>query len=431
MKDFSKVRCQICNEVGKWENVDNYRYKKRDMNICTHCGFVTYPDVYLKLNDLKDHYKTDYRLPPTVDNVFSSERKLHYHINFLEDLFKEWKEKKLDNFSFVEVGAALGMFMNWIKHKYPRADIEGTELTTSFIRAAYWVYNLKLKSDIDVNKKYDMIMSYKVAEHQPNFDLELRKYRECLKDDGYLYISVPTWFNILNSFGMNGFSLEYYYDKNHVNVWSKEQFEYLLDREGFKIVKYNGCYYDDTYLCKKTDVKTKELPKIYTKTKEHLRNIFEAAQAFDETAYDKAVQHWPNFPEAWHGFYESNRAKFDKQGLDAIVENVFKPALASCPDSSFIEVFVADVFLRYNRPDDAINHFNRALDKKPMDIMALNGIAQALRFKAMHALNEQDRFRLYQEAMGIMGIVEKNSLQGRYQAITWILQDAAHLPVPQ
>jgi len=167
-KDF---RCLVCEKTDQWENVDAYRIKPVGMCICKSCGFVTYPQ---RLKDstkkLKEFYKKDYRKPPSIANHFSSEKKMHYHKAFLADLFRQWKEEK-KNPVVVEIGAAYGFFLQHvIKAAFKEAEIYGTELTKSFVANAWELFKIKLEEEIDLSRNYDLIVSYKVAEHMPDVD---------------------------------------------------------------------------------------------------------------------------------------------------------------------------------------------------------------------------------------------------------------------
>lgn len=429
-KDFESVRCICCDTIGQWQNVDEFRYKPSQMHMCRTCGFITYPDVIMNGEKLKEHYKEEYRPAPGVNNLFSSERKLHYHVQFLDDLFKEWDQKQKKNPNILEIGAAIGLFLNFARGRYPKGSVYGTELTKSFVRCAFWIYKLKLEPDADWTKKYDLIMSYKVAEHQPDIDVQLRKYREALTKDGRLYISVPTWFKTLSNFGSQGFSLEYYYDKNHVNVWSRNLFERLLMRSGFTIVKENHSMYDDSYLCK---VETPaEVPALDDPAKrlEELKKIFEAAKAFDEGKYSQAIGAWNNFPEAHSHFYEMNRAKAHQEGWDHILKNHIERALEACPDNPNITLFAGDIHMRYDKWDEAIQLFDKTLQLRPYDVQALMAIGNCLRARSKAAPNPHAQIKLRHDAMNLTRVVEKNSLQSRYDAINWAMSDAAEIPTP-
>ena len=196
------MRCIICDK-SEWENVDQFRQKKQGMSICKSCGFISYPAKWQEKEKVIEFYRKEYRNPPTDQNLYQGQRKIHYHQEFLaEPVLQKWhKEGKKDPVIF-EVGAAYGLVLAWFKNMrdpsgvpfFPSADLNGSELTKSFKRNAYHEFGLDLKDDFDDTKKYDLIMSYKVAEHMLDVDLEILRYKKSLKPDGKLYISVPTWF---------------------------------------------------------------------------------------------------------------------------------------------------------------------------------------------------------------------------------------------
>ena len=426
-------RCIICDQVGQWENVDRFRHKETGMSLCKKCGFVTYPKICDDLKGMKDFYRDEYRTPPTKENVFSSERKLHYHINFLKDQIDTWSKSGLKNPKVLEIGAALGLFLNWMRNRFPEADLNGTELTKSFIRTAFWVYNIKLKEEADWSKKYDLIMSYKVAEHMPDFDIELKKYADSLTDNGVIYISVPTWFNRLHNFGMGGFTLEYYYDKNHVNVWSRNLFKEVIRKSGLEIIKENFTYYDDTFLCKK-NISVLDQTSVYDdpeKRVEELVKIFAAAKSFVTGDFKTTLENWLDTPDAWINHYEMNRGKADKEGWEKIESVFLQPALEHCPGSAHIHNFVGDINMRYNRFNEAIKYFQKALELRPADVISLMGIFHCLKQRSnLMEHDEKSKVGLLKEAMNIAGFVQQNSMQSSHEAITWIMDCASKMPTP-
>jgi len=69
--DKEKCRCIICDTIGEWENVDQYRPKPEGMHICKNCGFVGYPEKYLNEEEAKAYYAKDYRKPPNIGNLYT------------------------------------------------------------------------------------------------------------------------------------------------------------------------------------------------------------------------------------------------------------------------------------------------------------------------------------------------------------------------
>jgi 2-polyprenyl-3-methyl-5-hydroxy-6-metoxy-1,4-benzoquinol methylase len=174
------MTCIIC-EGNNWENIDHLKLKKVGMHMCKGCGFVSYPDKYKSEEEIKEHYRKSYRPAPQVGNLFTGERKLQYHSMFLEGLLSSWKERGITSPDVCEIGSAYGMFLNWFKSQVPDAKISGTELTESYRRVAFHEYGIELEEDFDNSKKYDMIVSYHVLEHQIAADKKLKEYAENIK----------------------------------------------------------------------------------------------------------------------------------------------------------------------------------------------------------------------------------------------------------
>jgi tetratricopeptide (TPR) repeat protein len=426
------ARCPICNTEAPWKNVDEYRIKPSGMSLCMTCGFVSYPDVILSTDKLKEFYREEYRDVPTVQNLYAGERKLHYHNEFLSEVFHEWASQGFITPTVCDIGAAFGLFLAWFKKQLPHAQLHGTELTLSFRRNAWHEHKFKLTEEMDTSIKYDFISSYKVAEHIPNIDKEIRKYAECLSDRGLLYISVPCWFDTLNNFGATGFSLEYYYHKNHINVWSRKLFETLLKKCGLEIIKQDHVFYDSTYLCKRNDALMSVVP-VYDDPNEVLSNldrIKKAAIAFDNSQFELATQLWPNFPDAQIGKYESKRQQYHQQGFDGLHENYLKQLLKDCPNSSVAMIFCADICMRYSKWDFAIEYLDKGLKMRPNDPGALTALAHCFRQLGNAATHPKEKTKWLEEARTATRYLKTVSIQNSHDCITWIYNDNARIPMP-
>jgi len=422
------AKCTICSKED-WQNVDEYTSQKHGMCICMTCGFVTYPEAIDNADKVTNYYKEEYRPAPTVPNVFSGQRKLHFHEAFLQqNLFKKWK--KDDAPVVFESGAAIGLFLDYIKKNYPKAEVYGTELTTTFRRVCWHQYKIKLDTEMDTSRKYDLIASYKVAEHIPDVNTELEKYFECLKDDGHLYISVPCWFDQLTNFGMDKFSIQYYYHKNHVNVWTRKLFETLLTKHGFEIIDQNHEYYDSTYLCKKNAGFKCKNPEYDSPVEiiETMRHIFEANKAYEFGDYAKAIQIYPKFPMAHIGHYEHTRQKWHKLGLKGIEENIINPALKALPNHSQMHFFAGDLCSRYSDYEKAIGHFKKALDLKPNNPNCIDAIANC--FAAMAAKDPKHAKEYLPKAVEWTMRLNAVSFQHAHESVTKLFQYCAQIPMP-
>jgi len=420
------------------------------MSICKVCGFVTYVNAVMQETEMTQHYRINYRKAPNVTGLYTGERKLHYHAAFLGKYFPEWRKK--ETFAVAEIGAAYGLFLNWFRTRVPKAEVYGTELGLANRRVAYHEFGIQLDEEFDYTKKYDLISSYKVAEHQPNFDEKLKKYIDCLKDDGLMYISIPDWFSTMTGFGTTHFSLDYYYDVNHVNLWTRKLFEQILKKCGLEIIDSNHTYYDQTYLCKRCppskELEFENAEDILTK----MKNIKEAYVLYSDGKFIEAQKAYPSFMDVYPAIHEKLRAEScreffpvvgkDKNGADILditeegVKKMFarfiKPALDNCPDKSEVYCFAGQVLMKYDRYKEAIGLLAKAIEMKPDQPMILKCLADCYRMAAEKIKSDDpaEAIKLFKESRDIMNYVRSISEQYRGEATSWVYADSARLATP-
>lgn len=434
-----KVRCIICSEVDKWENVDRFRMKQFkdnekkqpiNMSMCTNCGFVTYPDIVADKKKLEDFYVDDYRNAPAWGNLVTGNNKLWYHAEFLKEVIAMWGADKKKPQVF-EIGAAMGMFLEWFGKQFPEGTMRGCELTKSFVRVAKHNYNINLESKFDDTKKYDMIATYKVAEHMIDADEEIAKYAKCLTEDGYLYIGVPIWFEKATNFGTGGFDLEYYYHLNHINVWTRNQFEHLLERAGLQIVKENHTFYDSVYLCKVGEVKKSDYKNDIDKQKKEMEAIKEAYALVMQNKYKEALETYTRYPLAWLGYYEMNRAQFDKEGLEFVNEQVIKPMLKALPTDHTTLSLAADIYLRYQQFEPALAMFDKFLQHAPNSGHGLRMIGVCFREMANKETRPSEKIALWRRAADVELKRTMTCPADKADAITWLFYAYSQIPVSE
>lgn len=434
------IRCIICDANDKWENVDQYRLDKTraengksvpvNMCICTECGFVTYPSRWKSNDEIKKFYQAEYRQPPRSANLFAGQRKIHYHNHFLNDVILNWREKGKKPV-IVEDGAAFGMVLDWFKKVVPGCEVHGTEWTTSFKRNARMEYGIDLTDEIDFTKKYDLVMSYKVLEHQLDADLHLRKLTEALSDEGLLYIGVPQWFNIAHNFGEPGFDPRTYYHQNHVNVWTRKHFEGLLAKCGLEVIKYNHTMYDSVYLCRRNDqvmslLRAVEKPE---EIKEMMSKMKLAWELYSANDFDGAIKVWPNYPTAHSARYEANRKLCHEKGYDWAIENFVEPAIRQCPESVEPFLLAADVSLRFKKYQESISYSEMALKFRPEFVHSYMHLVQTFREMAIHAADEEARIHYLNEARKVIHHVRMVSVEMLAQTYDLMYRFNADIPV--
>lgn len=447
-----KARCPICDneDPKKWENVDRFRLdtdqehtekvdgkkvkKPVNMCMCLGCGFVTYPDKIKSEEELKKYYISDYRnnKPPMFANLTTGQRKLYYHEVFLGDLFDKWKKDGKDAPVISEVGASMGMALNLFKKVFPKATIKGSEWTLKYRRVAYYEYGIELDEEFDSSLKYDLIMSYKVAEHQVDPDKKLREYAECLSKDGRLYISVPTWYNELVNSGMSNYDLPFYYHPAHINVWSRHTFEELLKKCGLEIVKENHKTYGDTYLCKRNDSLMEKKLELETpdQIKKAMDHIKQATLLYMDKKPEEALALWANCPMFWGAYYEANREKLHKENFDELYEEICEPFLEKNQRRSGSLIFSADLCMRYERYQQAAELLNELLDILPNNGKGMMMLSHCMRNMAHIETDMDRRLKMLKNSHSIVSHLTKVDMQSVQESVNWKYRDASELPLP-
>lgn len=431
--------CANCGSTS-WENINQFRFKdtdkdgnKIDMCICTDCGFVSYPNKLIDKQKMIDFYKKEYRPAPTIFNSFTGQRKNYFHLDFLNNLFEKWKKEEKENPVICDIGCAYGMSINMFKQIFPDAEVSGVELTESMRRVAYHEFGFKLLYDIDSSKKYDMIMSYKVLEHQIDPISELKKYASLLKEDGVLYISVPTWFNSMNNFGLDGFDLETYYDPNHINVWTREMFESMLQKSGFEIIKKNHITYGDTYLCKvnKENTNMPILKHDINDIKSKMHSIKEAFNLFNDYKYKEAISLYKEYPQAWISYIEMERKKLTENGYDWFKENLLDKMIEACPNAAECLISATDFTMRAQLFDKALNLAVKSLQAKPNNPVSLEHIITIFKQIGARSQDEKTKIENFKKARNAAINLHNFSSQNREKAINEIYLLNSLIPIEE
>lgn len=429
------MTCPICRtKETKWKNVDALRLKPQGMSMCEVCGFLSYPSKYRSKAEIIEYYKAEYRAPPNINGIYTGERKIQYHAHFLGNLFNQWRESGRKDIVITDVGSAFGMFLNWVKHMLPNAEVLGVELTTSFVRNAWHLFNIKTIPEFDDSRKYDLISSYKSLEHILDPDVELERYIDALKPDGYLYFSVPIWFDQMKNFGQGGFDIEYYYSPNHINTWTRKHVEGLIKVCGGEVVEENRTFYDTTWLIKRNEsLKTKDRTSLHEDPEqilESLRRVFEAGGALALGDYAKAVEIWPNCPSAWMAFYEHNRKALHDQGFEKIYTEFLQKAFHATDNDADIHYLAADICARYDQYDKAVLHLNESNKLRPNAPHVFHLLSNCYRTLGKRSKDPETKIQFFDNARKCAKILGDISTQNKGEAMTWMMFDNANIPTP-
>jgi len=299
--------CPICDskELKKDDKIHNNSV----IVICQTCGFATHDYDYSKEHEILEYYKNEHRKnvvgkqKPDYQNIVTTNNKKSFIAKFLNDFLKDKKGLIVG-----DVGAATGYLVQWFRSLGHKAT--GCEYAVQYRRMSEHYYGIPLTEELDTKYKYDLITIYHVLEHMMRPDVKLKKYRDMLKEDGHILISVPEYFNRLDEgVGTNVLlpgttaqtEFDVYFSKDHINIFSRQSIKNLINVSGFEIVKEDYEAYGITFLCKKKSapdtcnpINKENWEEIYTKMLA-VKTAFEYAGKED---FKKAIEIYPEFPEA-------------------------------------------------------------------------------------------------------------------------------------
>jgi SAM-dependent methyltransferase len=399
MKVNELKECPVCNNTD-WQSMDDLRDHEYWFNkdwlfdepvgfkVCKDCGFVTYD--YRDLKELAEHYEQE-RPVMSHANIITCNRKNVYHSEFLQDVVK-------DDMKCLDVGCAQGSYLNLLNKKFgvPKENLFGTEWSSSFGAFAKYEYGVNIEKEIEDfgDIKYDLISYYHVLEHIQYPQKELEKIKKYLAKDGYLYISVPTFFKDLEEpSGGSTMDFENLYHLNHVNVFSDVSFENMLKNAGLRVVKTNKVHYGYAVLCQvdksiKPDIVKEEYKVIYELLKKQRQAIDCVSSILPkERNIDKALELYPKFPEA----HILKSMDFDMLKDFEHVKGILDNALKLMPDNYKLLYQKAILLMQWDeqRPDKTVWYsnniklaeqlFKRCLELKPSDdnVMYFLGLINA------------------------------------------------------
>lgn len=338
------MKCYVCDSESFLERFD--LNPKSVVCICKECGNIQHKYNEQEEKKILDFYRTDYRKSPSTINLITTTRKLNYIKPFIEDWFKDKKELYT-----CDIGCATGYFVNFLRQVGHKAF--GTEYTTTYRRFSEHYYGIPITEEIVDKYKYDFISFYHVLEHMMCPDKKLEKYKNHLKDDGVLFISVPNWlFEIEDLSAYGNLCIENYFHENHICCFTENSFRNLMSKLGLEIVKYDTITYGITALIKKGNKKD-IVKEDYKEISNKIDVIKKAINLLKNGKSEDAIDLYPKFPDAWaHIIFEKYRKDEDKQA------SLFQEAEKHIGNSFAFRLARATWHYQFQRYDKALDDYN-------------------------------------------------------------------------
>jgi len=234
--------CRICNSiVEEWVRVFNkHGVRSHSWGVCQKCGTAMHmsPPSHSWLKGFySSTWDTSRRLNPRVDPVVTLER-------LSQNLISE-------SCKVLDIGAGFGNNMNmFLKkgidaygvepsvHRFNHAhDLVGDRLFCGTIEDAISNGFLADKGP------FDMVYSHHVFEHLSSPLDVLIKIRPLIRDNGYLYLGVPSY--------LNETVLQTVMFVLHVFSWTPKSLKYLLAKAGFEVVREESGANHINVICRK------------------------------------------------------------------------------------------------------------------------------------------------------------------------------------
>ena len=240
IEEFEKIK--IKNEEKLFELLKHNQLAS-NWSICNNCNHIFLnpcfdEEVEKKLYGQESVYrkysineKTDLEYAKTIDYTIGKTIPHKSHYNLIRKIMQFGKLKKGKVLDFgAGFAAATGAF------KSLDFDYEGFETDKWCNDFAKKIGRNKIFSDNSLIKKnwYDLIYTYQVFEHIKNPLPVIRNLKDNLKENGILFINVPTLeFSILKFINLNNKGISCL-NWGHYHSYTKNSLRYIFDQLNFK-----------------------------------------------------------------------------------------------------------------------------------------------------------------------------------------------------
>lgn len=238
-KYIIQEKCNFCKNTDK---SIVYELKHQKLIKCSKCGLV-YLDK--QRADLENLYSKDYYLKSESNMLanytdYKDQEKIvkqnfRFAYNYITKSMNKNKNKLLD------VGAGFGYFT-----KYLPSNIRSETVEVSKEAVGALMKNTKAKVyngnflDVNIEGKFNFIVSYDVIEHQNDLIGYLSKIRSLLEKDGIVILTTPDFGSPINKiFGGKAPLIQPLY---HNYYFTKDWFKKNMSNLGYKIISLKTSY---------------------------------------------------------------------------------------------------------------------------------------------------------------------------------------------
>lgn len=234
------MKCTICGNEKLGIMTEHLRRGKGIVFYCPQCD---YGMLKAGFEDPVEYYNKEYR-KKFKDNLQEKreespeeiyQMRCHYQQDRLAIISKYFDTEK----SFLEIGCSAGQFLNKIKKNFGYvAGIELSEKCAEYVRNNWDidVYTEEL-SRMKSERKFDYIGFFQVLEHIENPNKFLADVYKRLKDEGKVFIEIPTLSDPLRRLWKVPGYENFYYHEAHLSYFSEKSICRLLEKCNYKVEK--------------------------------------------------------------------------------------------------------------------------------------------------------------------------------------------------
>lgn len=204
-------------------------------------------------NQESEYYERFWKRETEGKNIFHGLPDWRQNLEKREEFFREIIKGKI-----LDAGCGTGHFSINIARSVDVSEVYGIDLSKTAVegcikkaKESNLSTKVKFKSgsvtDLPFqNKIFDSIFAFEIVEHIVDTEKMFKEFNRVLRKGGYLGITTVD-FNLLKRIVISIFYFEIYFDPMtpHIRFFNKNTLERILERTGFRIIKYK---WDGSYL---------------------------------------------------------------------------------------------------------------------------------------------------------------------------------------
>ena len=215
--------------------IDSYNKFSMQKNICNKCGHIYVSSCHDY--DIEGHYET---ARGRGDLIYSKSSEIvqdefHDLVDWISDSFDDPKK-------VIDIGCGKCELLNAFQTRYESSEVHGIDYSKDSIEYGK-LFGLNsiiagdLYSELPENSDYDIVSATGVLEHQYDLGKFLQLMKSLANDDAYFLIQVPDSYSIAERDDLGSKYMHDLYNDEHIHHFNLRNLSYVLELNGFEVVK--------------------------------------------------------------------------------------------------------------------------------------------------------------------------------------------------